>query len=38
LAFLAPKLPDPADVVRAWPKPPEPIKAGILAMVKAVRP
>jgi hypothetical protein len=27
-----------AEVITAWPMLPEPVKAGILAMVKAVRP
>jgi hypothetical protein len=38
LAFLAEKSPDLAAVITAWPKLPEPLKAGILAMVKAVKP
>ena len=37
LAFLTPKMPDLAAVVKAWPYLPEPVKAGILAMVKAVK-
>ena len=35
LAFLVEKSPDLADVLTAWPKLPEALKAGILAMVKA---
>ena len=41
-AFLAPfgtrNAPDLAAVVNAWSDLPEPIRAGILAMVKAARP
>lgn len=37
LAFLSEKSPDLADVVRAWPKLPEPLRAGILAMVRATK-
>ena len=38
LAFLAEKVPDLASVVKAWPVLPEPVKAGILAMVRASYP
>jgi hypothetical protein len=38
LALFESQSPDLADVVKAWPKLPEPVKAGILAMVKAVQP
>ena len=37
LAFLAEKMPDLAAVVEAWDRLPEAVKAGILAMVKAVK-
>jgi len=38
---LPPSLPESAElaaVITAWPTLPEPVKAGILAMVKAVKP
>ena len=38
LAFLSEKSPDLAAVVEAWPMLPEPLRAGILAMVKAMHP
>ena len=34
LAFLTKKSPDLVAVIEAWPDLPEPVKAGILAMVK----
>ena len=38
LTELTAEDPDLADVVKAWPKLPDALKAGILAMVKAVKP
>ena len=35
LAYMSRRNPDLAAVVRAWPKLPEAVRAGILAMVKA---
>ena len=35
LALFASQNPDLAEVVKAWPNLPEPIRKGILAMVKA---
>ena len=35
LVFLEQNAPDLAAIVRAWPVLPEPVRAGILAMVKA---
>ncbi len=37
LAFLGQEMPDLAAVVSAWPRLPEAVKAGILAMVKAMK-
>jgi len=37
LAFLDRESPDLAAVVRAWRELPEPVRAGIVAMVKAAR-
>ena len=37
-AEIAPDAPDLADVLTAWPTLPEPVKAGIVAMVKAAGP